>query len=524
MKLRYDFDSSQKTYRTFPQRMVQSTGLADRWSFLKWCCPFCLDKPKARSRTSSGVPVIRITRPRSPDSDIESDEELEWQRNSGRNTDSTVQSPRDNGWNEPGGDAGSVTSSIGSGELENIDEEHKYYREDDNDRDSVWSKSSIRSKDSIKSKASVTDSLKSKSSQKNKRNKDSKKNSKGSRDSIVDKDSNKTRSPMKKIFKQLKRTTSSGSTSSADSRGDDHTPLKSVSRRDDGRKGGAKRPVSAFDGKWRSMTMSNSRTQDKEIQRSSFSEYRSQTMKTSARGAHDAQERDDEVFFSDSRGHHTSSGGREPKEAPGSPNSRPRKYHAHEGNKAEVRDGKINSGSKNSEKNVDRNSISSATPAESTEKESLRALAKCEPPENGDREMEHNPWPGSHEIQLSSAKIVLPKKQHQHHQQQQDPKEQQRQQQQHLQQQQEQHQQHQQKQKQQAYQEHPTPSTTPSPQHSSPSPLEACPPRPPALPARPPPPHAAACRACPALPALTSSGLRHPRRRHAPSSTERIRP
>lgn len=457
MKLRYDFDSSQKTYRTFPQRMVQSTGLADRWSFLRWCCPFCLEKPKARSRASSGVPVIRITRPRSPDSDPESDEELQWQSNVDRNIDSTVRSPR-GGWTEPCVDDASVGSSVGSGEMDNFDEEHKYPRDDDYDTDSVWSRSSVRSKDSMKSKSSVTDSLKSKSSLKNKWSKDSKKNAKdssrSSRDSFTDKDSTKTRSPMKKIFKQLKRTASSGSTSSAESRGDDHTPMKSASRREDSRKGGAKRPAVAPDGKWRSMTMNthSSRNRDTELQRSSFSEFKSQTLKSGVRGVYEGQGGNGEVCFSDGRGCRTSSGAWE-KEEPESSHTRPRKHPVQEGSKAEVRDEQINSGSKTSGRSVDRNSISSTTPVDSAmEEKSLKTSAKFEDPEKslkdrgqeedhsaGQRPAEVRPCPP--ETPERKSKVYdLPGKKHQPQQQQQ---------------------------QQQPCQESPTPTTTPSPQHSA---------------------------------------------------------
>ena len=49
------------------QKVVRSTGLLERWAFLAWCCPWGLPG----GRRSSGVPVIRISRPRSPDSEDE---------------------------------------------------------------------------------------------------------------------------------------------------------------------------------------------------------------------------------------------------------------------------------------------------------------------------------------------------------------------------------------------------------------------------------------------------------------------
>lgn len=387
MKLRYDFDPSQKTYRTFPQRMVQSTGLADRWSFLRWCCPFCLDKPKARSRASSGVPVIRITRPRSPDSDQDSDEEV-WERSGAQGTDHTVRSPHAGGWPEPGADEASVGSSVGSGELENIDEEYNDPRDDEVDTDSVWSRSSIKSKESVRSKSSVTDSVKSKSSLKGKRGKDSKKNgkdsSRGSRDSFTEKESVKTRSPMKKIFKQLKRSTSSGSTSSTESRGDEHSRW-SASGREDSRKGGSKRPAPPSDVRWRSMTMGSRgpRKKDMEVQRSTFSDTRSFTVKSDTRATPEGRGRDEEACHSNGCSQRPLSGGREAEKGSGCPQTRPREHHhVQEGSKAEVRDGKINSRPKNTERNVDRNSISS-TPLDEHEEadKPLRAPLKIEHPE-----------------------------------------------------------------------------------------------------------------------------------------------
>ncbi|XP_071532960.1 uncharacterized protein [Panulirus ornatus] len=234
MKLRYDFDSSQKTYRTFPQKVAHSTGLADRWSILRWCCPFCLDKPRSRSRKSSGVPVIRITRPRSPDSDQDSEDESERRRNSvgsggsggrTRGMEPVVTCPTGSNWASDSGDVLSQDSSIGSGELDVIDEE--YYDRRGDDTDSILSEDSVRSKgkSSVKSKSSVSGSVKSKESGKGKMSKMSKKNSKesfrNSRDSVKDKegDKDRTRSPVKKILKHLKRSTSSGSSSSASGRG-----------------------------------------------------------------------------------------------------------------------------------------------------------------------------------------------------------------------------------------------------------------------------------------------------------------
>lgn len=375
MKLRYDFNPSQKTYRTFPQRMVQSTGLADRWSFLRWCCPFCLDKPKARSRASSGVPVIRITRPRSPDSDQDSDEEAEWQRGGARDTDPTVRSPHGGGWTEPGMDEASVGSSVGSGELDNIDEEYNDPREDERDTDSVWSKSSIKSKESVRSKSSVTDSVKSKSSLKGKRGKDSKKNSKdsvkGSRDSFMDK------SPMRRIFRQLKRSASTTSTSSNESRGDEHS-----SGREDGRKGGAKRPSAPSDGRWKSMTMASRgfRSKQAEAQRSSYIDARSHTLQDNTRARPEGQGGGEEVCYSDGCSQRSVREGREAEEGPGSPQTPPRVHRrVQEGSKAELTNGKINSTPKNSEINVDRNSISSAPLEEHAEGDKpLRAPLRIE--------------------------------------------------------------------------------------------------------------------------------------------------
>lgn len=64
---------SRRTYKTFPSRIIQSSGIGQRWPFLKWCCPFCFDKPPI-SRRGSSVPVIKVTRARTPDSDSDSDD------------------------------------------------------------------------------------------------------------------------------------------------------------------------------------------------------------------------------------------------------------------------------------------------------------------------------------------------------------------------------------------------------------------------------------------------------------------
>lgn len=63
----------QRSYKTFPRRIVQASGVGQRWPLLKWCCPFCFDKPPI-SRRGSRVPVIKVTRARTPDSD--SDEQI----------------------------------------------------------------------------------------------------------------------------------------------------------------------------------------------------------------------------------------------------------------------------------------------------------------------------------------------------------------------------------------------------------------------------------------------------------------
>ncbi|XP_068237301.1 uncharacterized protein [Palaemon carinicauda] len=265
MKLRYDFQPSQKTYRTFPQKVVQSTGLLDRFDFLKWCCPFCLEKPRSQSRKSSGVPVIRITRPRSPDSDSDSDVEEETKRrdsvgsagSAGSSTSLTKSQRNAHSCNKSGGDGAadaiSLESSVGSGELDIINEEMDEAK--DYDSESIESKESLRSKTSIHSKSSSTakdkTSAKSKSSWRSKDkgsvggdSKDSRKNSKeslrSSRDSVKDKDSQneKTRSPMKKLIKHLKRTTSSPSPIGRSGDKRSASTRSTTSLEDDGGKGG----------------------------------------------------------------------------------------------------------------------------------------------------------------------------------------------------------------------------------------------------------------------------------------------
>lgn len=287
-------------------------------------------------------------------------------------------------------DEASVGSSVGSGELENIDEEYNDPQDEEIDTDSVWSRSSIKSKDSAKSKSSVTGSVKSKSSFKGKKGKDSKKNErdslKGSRDSFMDKDSVKTRSPMKKIFKQLKRSTSSASTSSAESRGDEQT-RSSASRRDDSRKSGAKRSAAPSDVRWRSMTMGGRGPRNKQAeaaQRSSFSDIRSHTVKGDMRETLEFEGRGrNEVCHSDGCSQPTLGCGREVQERQGSAQTQHRENrHVQEGINTELRDVKVNSRPKNSQKYVDSSSISSTPLEEHTEVDKpLKTPAKIEHPE-----------------------------------------------------------------------------------------------------------------------------------------------
>ena len=71
--MKFDGDG-RRTYKTFPKRFVQSAGIGHRFPFLRWCCPFCFDKPSIPlSRRGSRVPVIKVTRARTPDSDSDSD-------------------------------------------------------------------------------------------------------------------------------------------------------------------------------------------------------------------------------------------------------------------------------------------------------------------------------------------------------------------------------------------------------------------------------------------------------------------
>nr|XP_053656523.1 synaptotagmin-like protein 5 [Cherax quadricarinatus] len=238
MKLRYDFDTTQKSYRTFPQKVAHSTGLADRWSILRWCCPFCLEKPRSRSRKSSGVPVIRITRPRSPDSDPDSEDESEERRSAsvgssgGVRTQDTVKCHRVSKRDNDSTDLLSHDSNEGSEEF-GVNEEENVLRGCDSDsivsKESVRSKESVLSKSSVKSKSSITESVKSKSFGKAKISKDSRTKSKesfkNSHDSLRDKEAvkDKSRSSVRKIFKHLKRGSSAVTSPSGSVKGDKHT-------------------------------------------------------------------------------------------------------------------------------------------------------------------------------------------------------------------------------------------------------------------------------------------------------------
>ncbi|KAK8751401.1 hypothetical protein OTU49_014622, partial [Cherax quadricarinatus] len=238
MKLRYDFDTTQKSYRTFPQKVAHSTGLADRWSILRWCCPFCLEKPRSRSRKSSGVPVIRITRPRSPDSDPDSEDESEERRSAsvgssgGVRTQDTVKCHRVSKRDNDSTDLLSHDSNEGSEEF-GVNEEENVLRGCDSDsivsKESVRSKESVLSKSSVKSKSSITESVKSKSFVKAKISKDSRTKSKesfkNSHDSLRDKEAvkDKSRSSVRKIFKHLKRGSSAVTSPSGSVKGDKHT-------------------------------------------------------------------------------------------------------------------------------------------------------------------------------------------------------------------------------------------------------------------------------------------------------------
>ena len=73
--MKLDGDGGRKTYKTFPKRIVQASGISQKWPFLRWCCPFCFDKPipPPLSRRGSRVPVIKVTRARTPDSDSDSE-------------------------------------------------------------------------------------------------------------------------------------------------------------------------------------------------------------------------------------------------------------------------------------------------------------------------------------------------------------------------------------------------------------------------------------------------------------------
>ena len=63
-----------RNYSTFSQKVVHSSGLTYRWSFLKWLCPFCFDRPSPLRTRRGSVPVIKVSKPRSPNS---SDDETE---------------------------------------------------------------------------------------------------------------------------------------------------------------------------------------------------------------------------------------------------------------------------------------------------------------------------------------------------------------------------------------------------------------------------------------------------------------
>lgn len=254
MKLRYDFRPSQKTYRTFPQKVVHSTGLADRWSFLRWCCPFCLEKPKSQTRKSS-VPVIRITRPRSPDSDSDSDDgglgarkrEDSFGSVGSSGTDSAVTtSPRAgrSGF-DTGGEDASCEGSMGSGELNMIAEEKDEpkdfetasieskesvkSKESSKSKHSIWSRSSAKEEDSGKKKLSLKDKEKAAKNVREAR-KAGREPLKINRDALKDKDfsKEKPRSPVKKMLKHLKRSVSTSSSSTAMAeRGDRRSSVRS---------------------------------------------------------------------------------------------------------------------------------------------------------------------------------------------------------------------------------------------------------------------------------------------------------
>ena len=67
--------SPAKTYSTFGQKVVTSSGFQtnNSWSILRWICPFCIESPSPIKTRKGSVPVIKVTRFRSPSTSDEDD-------------------------------------------------------------------------------------------------------------------------------------------------------------------------------------------------------------------------------------------------------------------------------------------------------------------------------------------------------------------------------------------------------------------------------------------------------------------